>query len=165
MRKFLFGALLAMGLGLAQFGEVMTPSGLPTPIGPYWKKLAPEECQAAWKAFKEEAKGASLTGLEGFKEVRCLYFEKGSKNAPLGWEMGNKTLSQVFLEGWEKHKDTFRMLADATGRAKGIVTFQPTARSFVALVLGFKALEFLPRFDVVYALERENDVVLIEPFR
>ena len=165
MRKFLFGALLAMGLGLAQFGELRTPSGLPLPPGPYWKKLAPEECQAALEAFKEEAKGASLTGLEGFKGVQCLYFDRRSKNPLSGWEMGNKTLTQVFMEGWEKQKDSFRMLADATGRAKGVVTFQPTARSFVALVLGFKALEFLPRFDVLYALERESDVVLIEPGR
>ena len=157
--------IAAMGPGLAQGGELMTPNGLPTPLGPYWKKLAPEECAAVWEAFKGEAKGAALSGLPEPKRVNCLYFNKGSKNMALNWEMGNRTLSQVFLEGWEGQRRTFEIIRDTTGRAKGIVTFQPTPRSFVALVLGFEPLMYLPRFEVVYALEREDDVVLVEPGR
>lgn len=166
MRKgILIGLMIAamgMGLGLAQ-GELMTPRGLPTPLGPYWKKLEPDKCKEAWAAFKEEVKGAYLKGLGEPREVNCLYFERGQKNAMLGWEMGTKTLDQVFTEGWEKRKGTFDTIRSTTGRAKGIVTFQPTPRSFVALVLGFESYNYLPRVEVLCALERENDVVLVEP--
>lgn len=167
MRKgILIGLVIAAmgtGLGLAQEGELMTARGLPTPLGPYWKKLEPDKCTAAWAAFKEETKGVYLKGLGEPREVNCLYFEKGQKNRMFNWEMGTKTLDQVFSEGWEKRKGTFETIRRTTGRAKGIVTFQPTPRSFVALVLGFEEFSYSPKFEALYALERESDVVLVEP--
>lgn len=76
--------------------------------------------------------------------------------------MGTKTLAQVFTEGWERQMGTFQML-QRDGRAQSMVSFQPTPRSFVALVLGVDALRYQWAVEVVGALERENDVVLVEP--
>jgi len=42
------------------------------------------------------------------------------------WEMGTKSLDQVFTDGWEKRRGTFDTIRSTTGRANGIVTFQPT---------------------------------------
>jgi hypothetical protein len=39
--------VVVMGFALAQ-GEVMTPGGLPTPLGPLWRPLPAEECNAVW---------------------------------------------------------------------------------------------------------------------
>lgn len=163
MRKgILIGVLfVVMGLGLAQ-GEVMTPRGLPTPLGPLWRKLEADKCKEVWEAFKEEVKGAALKGLGNPRDVQCLYFDKRQRNAMLGWEMGTKTLAQVFTEGWERQTGTFQML-QRDGRAQSMVSFQPTPRSFVALVLGVNALRYQWAVEVVGALERENDVVLVEP--
>jgi hypothetical protein len=163
MRGILVGLVVAvMGLGLAQ-GEVVTPQGLPTPFGPIWRKLAEEECRVVWAALKEEVKDIALKGLPEPRAVNCLYFDK-QKNS-LGWEMGNKTLDQVFSEGWERHKRSFEMLRQDSSRPRAVggFTFQPTPRSFVAVFFGFSPLLFRPIYDMIYALERENDVVLVEP--
>lgn len=168
MRKYVAIALvvMAVGLGMAQ-GEIMTPGGLPTPLGPIWRKLAADECNSVWAALKEEVKGVSLKGLPEPRTVNCLFFDKRQKNPVLGWEKGDKTLDQVFTEGWEKRKGTFETLRQDTSRprAVGRFTFQPTPRSFVAVFFGFSPLTFSPIYDLVYALERENDVVLVEPTR
>lgn len=167
MRKYVVAlVVMAVGLGMAQ-GELMTPRGLPTPLGPIWRKPGADECKSVWATLKEEVKNVYLKGLPEPEKVECLYFDKRQKNPALGWEMGSKTLDQVFSEGWEKRKGTFEMLRQDSYRPRGVgrFTLQPTPRSFVAVFFGFSPLTFSPIYDLVYALERENDVVLVEPTR
>ncbi|MCL6531407.1 MULTISPECIES: hypothetical protein [Meiothermus] len=156
--------VVVMGFALAQ-GEVMTPGGLPTPLGPLWRPLPAEECNAVWTALKEEVKAVTLRGLPEPKTVNCLFFNKAQRNNALGWEMGNKTLDQVFTEGWERQRGVFEMLRNNSNqpRAVGRFSFQPTPKSFVSVFFGFSPLFFRPIYDLIYALERENDVVLVEP--
>ncbi|MCL6569004.1 MAG: hypothetical protein K6T35_09015, partial [Meiothermus silvanus] len=115
-----------------------------------------------WEAVKKEI---SLTGFpEPRKELNCLYFDKRSKNVALGWEMGDRTLSQVFTEGWQRQKGTFDLLRrnSYNNRALSIVTMQ-SSKVFVAILTGMNAYTMSMNVEGIVALERENDVVLVEP--
>jgi hypothetical protein len=155
MKMLLFVMVLVMGAGLAQGGrgEAMTPGGLPVPIfgGAPWQMMPDAECRPVWEATRERFR---LVGFADRRAVACLVVSKD--------RLRGRTMAEFLEEGWRNAQPLFQT-AHSLRRALINVGMQfENVRIYV--FGGVHELGGLrPRIEHLIFVEREADIVLIEP--